>query len=395
LEKPLHPTQGVVAQAMVFVVSIILFILAIVLDERWLHRHFLPEFFQSRDEQLGWLMSARLALAAVGVLLISVRPRIGRWAAAKSGRELALSVLPTLLAVVLALGVSELLLRRLPWFADHQLPAQREPIRRADPVLGWTYAENRVGRGVLGGRMIEYVFDPAGHRVRKAGERVDYAAPSLLFVGESIICGHGVTYDESIPGRAGARLGLQSADLAVGGYATDQMYLRLRAEWPRYVQPRAVVILFMPSLFHRNLGRDRPHLDPSLRWRPPSDRSRLLQIVDRLVPYRTDRDVADGVLMTRRALAGMVAMARARGAVPLILVPEFAPETTEETRIRTRVLRGLPYLRVAVNPAWHLANNRHPDARADAVLADAVAAYIETHPAHAAAPPAAAPAAPL
>ena len=94
--------------------------------------------------------------------------------------------------------------------------------------------------------------------------------------------------------------------------------------------------------------------------------------------------------MTRAALRTMVDMARRKGAVPLILVPELTPETPEEARIRTRVLAGLPYLKVPIDPTWRLANNRHPDARADARLAEAVAAYIETRQAHAIAPPAAA-----
>ena len=225
--------------------------------------------------------------------------------------------------------------------------------------------------------MIEYAFDPAGHRVRRGGEAVDYAAPSILFVGESIITGHGLTYEETIPALVGARLGLQPADLAVGGFATDQMYLRFKDEWPRYRRPRAVVILFMPALFHRNLERDRPHLGPDLVWRPPSDDLRLFQIVQRLVPYRSDRDLAEATAMTRRALAEMVAAARARGAVPLILVPDLGPGTPEEQAIGVQVLAGLPHIRVPIDPAWHVPRNRHPDARADAKLADAVAGWLE------------------
>jgi hypothetical protein len=316
---------------------------------------------------------------ALMALLIWARPRIGRWAAAKSVRHMAHDALPTVVAVILALGASEVLLHHLPWFSTHQLTTQKEPLRRRDPVTGWAYAENRVGRGVLGGRMIEYAFDPAGHRVRAAGQKVDYAAPSVVFVGESIITGHGVTYDESIPALVGARLGLQPADLAVGGYATDQMYMRLKAEWPRYAKPRAVVILFMPSLFHRNLEHDRPHLDRELNWRPPSDDPRLVQLVRRLIPYRSDEDLADGMTMTRRALAGMVAMARAKGATPVILVPDLRPQTAEEAAISRQVLAGLPYVQVAVDPAWHVPRNRHPDARADAKIAAAVAGYLEAN----------------
>jgi len=381
--------RGLVAQGVVTALALACLAAVLVTSDSWLERHILPEFFQPRAEQQRVQMIVHGVLLAVAVvLLVWVRPRAGRWAARKPGRELAADVLPTLIAVVLAIGVSEVLLRNLPWFSTHQLPTQREPLRRRDPVTGWTYQEARVGRGALGGRTIEYAFDAAGHRVRRAGEAVDYARPSILFLGESIVSGHGVTYDESIPARVGARLGLQPADLAVGGFATDQTYLRFKAEWPRYGEPRAVVILFMPSLFHRNLEHDRPHLGPGLAWRPASDDWRLVQIARRLVPYRTDRELDDGFAMTRQALGAMVDAAQRKGATPLILVPELTPETPEEARIRTRVLAGLPYLKVPIDPSWHVAGNRHPDARADAVLADAVATYIETHQAHAATPPA-------
>jgi hypothetical protein len=368
------------AQGLVAAAGLGLLALAAALDRAWLEHHLLPEFFQPRDEQLLNLAIVRALLALLGAALVWPGSAAAcRFVARRSARELAADVLPTLLAVVLALGAGEYLLRRLPWFATHQLPTQQEPLRRRDPILGWSYAADRVGHGVLGGRTIEYAFDSDGHRVAGPGRSVDYAAPSILFVGESIIAGHGVSYVDSIPGRVEAATGLQAADLAVGGYATDQMYLRLKAEWPRYRQPRALVVLFMPSLLHRNLEHDRPHLDADLAWRPPSDDWRLAQIAHRLVPYRSDRDLAEGVTMTRRALAAMVAMARERGAVPLVLTPQLTPETAEEARIRAQVLEGLPALQVVVDPRWRLPHNRHPDARADAAIARAVTAWLEGH----------------
>jgi hypothetical protein len=359
-----------IVQALVVLVAAGLIGLAAALDGAWLHRHILPEFFQPRDEQLRLLTIVRLSLLALGLLLVWP---VSSWLARRRFIDLA----PTLVAVGLAFGTTEALLRVLPWYSIHQLPTQREPQRRRDPVLGWTYLPDRVGRGALGGRMIEYAFDPAGRRVGRRGEAVDYAKPSVLFVGESIVAGHGVTYDETIPARVGARLGLQPANLAVGGYATDQMYLRFRDEWPRYREPRAVVVLFMPLLFHRNLEHDRPHLAPGLVWRPASGDWRLVQIARRLVPARSNREIDDAVTMTRQALGAIVAAARAKGAVPLVLVPQLTDETPEERTIRERVLAGLPYIQVQVDPAWRVANNRHPDARADAALADAVSGYLQ------------------
>jgi hypothetical protein len=175
---------------------------------------------------------------------------------------------------------------------------------------------------------------------------------------------------------------VQSANLAVEGYATDQAYLRLKDEWPRFRRPVAVVALFMPSLFHRNLDTDRPHLAAGLAWRPEVEEWRLWEVARRLVPYKRDREIEAGVTMTREALADTVAMARRRGAVPLILVPQLTPETPTERALRRRILDepGLPYVLVTVDPSWRIPNNRHPDARAAQAIARVVAEYLKANP---------------
>lgn len=367
-------------QGLVILAAVALLTVAALIGPAWMEHHFLPEFFHPRPIQLHNLAIVRVSCVAVGlVLLWPVSPWLGRLAARKPPGQLVRDVAPMLVAIVLALAVSEGLLHLLPWYSDHQATRQHEPLRRRDPVLGWTHVENHSGRSVLGGRLIDYAFDAGGHRVRAAGEAVDYAAPTLLFAGESIMSGHGLTYDESIPARVGARLGIQPANLAVGGYATDQTYLRLKADWPRYRQPRALVILFMPSLFHRDMNTDRPHLTRGLVWHPQSTAPRLFQLAHRVVPYRSDADIADGVATTRQALFAMVGMARAKGAVPLVLVPQLTPQTAEERVIAARVLTGLPVLQVDVDPTWRLPNNRHPDARGAAKIANAVAVYLAQH----------------
>lgn len=378
--RPRFAAHALVVQALVTAPGLALLVAAALAGPTWLERYFVPGLFQLREEQLRTLTIVRICASAAGLILVGpLGVWAGRWAARRSAAAAALGLLPSLLAALLAIGVSELLLEHLPWLAAHQLPAQREPLRRADPYVGWVYAGGRTGRGVWGGRTIEYVLDRDSHRIRAPGEAVDYARPSIVFAGESIMAGHGVTYDESIPARVAARFGLQAADQAVGGYATDQAYLRFVREWPRYRRARAVVVLFMPLLFHRNLDHDRPYLTPGLAWRPPADELRLVQIARRLVPYRSQAEQDEAYAMTRHALAAMVEMARTRGAVPLILVPQLTRETAEEARIRDRVLAGLPYLQVEVDPAWRIPHNRHPDARADAAIATAAADYLQAH----------------
>src|SRR5260370_16254156 len=97
--------------------------------------------------------------------------------------------------------------------------------------------------------------------------------------------GHGLTWEESVPAQVGALLGMQSANLAVHGFASDQAYLRLLAELPRFGRPAAVVSLFMPALFDRNLDDDRPHLGPGLVWMPAERHWRLAEIARLPPPY--------------------------------------------------------------------------------------------------------------
>jgi hypothetical protein len=210
---------------------------------------------------------------------------------------------------------------------------------------------------------------------------VDPDRPTIVFTGESIIVGHGLNWDESVPGQVAALLGTQSANMAVHGFANDQAYLRLLEELPRFRQPVAVVSLFMPALFDRNLDDDRPHLAPGLVWLPAVPRWRLAALAKWLVPYRSDEAIERGIAATRAVLRATFDLARARGAVPLILVPQFAPEEPVERLLRHRILdeTGLPYVWLEVDPSWRVPGDPHPDARAAHAMAIAIAARLQSH----------------
>jgi hypothetical protein len=137
----------------------------------------------------------------------------------------------------------------------------------------------------------------------------------------------------------------------------------------------AVVTLFAPLLFDRNLNDDRPHLGPGLVWLPALNRLRLVTIFKFLVPYRTDEAIERGVSVTREVLRSTVDLARARGAVPIIVVPQFTPEEPAEREIRSRVLdqAGLPYVWVQLDASWQVPDDGHPDARAAHAIAVAIA----------------------
>jgi hypothetical protein len=375
--------RGLAAELIVALLGLVLLGWAAAADVHWLDRHVLPDFYTPRERQVLILTLLRGTAAALGLALVFVvRPWAGRTLARTTLARLTYDVGPVALAVMLSLAASEFLLSRLPWLGTQEVPARREPLRHRDPRLGWVFDPAREGLGKpLGGRRIAYAFDAQGHRVRRLGDRVDPARPTILFTGESVMVGHGLTWEESLPAQVEVLTGVQSANLAVEGYATDQSYLRLRDEWAGYRRPVAVVALFMPSLLRRTLDVDRPHLDPDLTWRPPVRSLKLAEVARRAVPYRSERDIDRGVATSRAALADTVVLARRRGAVPLILVPQLRPETPVEAQLRRRVLdeAGLPYVIVRIDPTWLIPHNRHPDARASRAMAQAVAGYLAAH----------------
>ena len=374
--------RGLVAEGIVALLGLALLGWAAAADAHWLDRHVLPDFYTPRERQILILNLLRGAAAALGLVLVFVvRPWAGRTLARTPLARLAYDLAPMTLAVALSLAASEFLLSRLPWLGTQEVPAPREPLRHRDPRLGWVFVPSREGVGRLGGRDIAYAFDAEGHRVRRLGDQVDHARPTILFTGESVMVGHGLTWEESPPAQVEALTGVQSANLAVEGYATDQSYLRLRDEQADFRQPVAVVALFMPALLRRTLDRDRPHLSRSLAVRPPTPSLKLAEVARRAIPYRSERDIDRGVAISRAALADTVALARQRGAVPLILVPQMRPETPVEADLRHRVLDepGLPYVIVRLDPAWLIPHNRHPDARASRAMAQAVAGYLAAH----------------
>jgi hypothetical protein len=355
--------------------GLVLLVILFRADAAWFKRHLLPDFFTPRSEQLAIFDGLRLVgLAIAAMLLFWVRPRLGRLLERKTFGRVALDIAPAVVAVALAVVAAELIVERLPWRAQRQAPVGREPVRHWDDHLGWRYVPGRSGHGMIGGRDVTYAFDAAGHRVRSLAEPVDYARPTIILAGESVMAGHGLFYDETIGARLGARTGYQTANLAVGGYATDQMYLRLMEDWPRFRVPAAVVVLFMPSLFFRSLDIDRPHLERGLTWRPPNGDPRLLQMARRIAPLHSAQAIAESEADVREQLAAIVTLARSRGAIPLIVVPRYGAETDEDGARRRRILDAahLPYVEAPMDPTWRLKGNSHPDARGADAIARAV-----------------------
>jgi len=355
-------------------IGIALVAAALAANQEWLDRHFLPSFLLPHAWYVRIETAVRVVMAASGLVIVF----LARRAVSPSATRIAARTVEVAAAAVLALAAGEFVLRRADFRRAGWILADEEPKRQLDPHLGWTFVPSREARVKVGGREVEYAFDAAGYRARRAGEPVDPARPTILFVGESVMFGEGLEWDESIPAQVGAMLGVQSANLAVHGFGTDQSYLRLEAELPRFRRPVGIVALFMTTLFGRNLDEDRPHLGPALVWLPPQAHWRLATLAKLLVPYRSNRTVERGVAVTREALGAIVTLARSRHAMPLIVVPQFGTEEQMERTLRRRILDEprLPYVLVELHADWRLPWDRHPDARAAHVIAAAIAAEM-------------------
>ncbi len=345
---------------------------AIAANQAWLDRHFLSDFFIPRETFLRVENGTRIAIAAIGLLLVlPARRALARFLTRDAMRTLFAAI-----AIVASFGAAEVMLRRTHLRAKEEVPARKEPRRHLDARLGWLFVPSRAGAQTMNGRRTEYTFDRNGYRVRRAGETVDFNAPTIVFTGESMMVGEKLHWDETIPAQTANLLGVQSANIAVSGFATDQAYLRLAQELPRFRRPVAVVMLFAPSLFDRNLDDDRPHLGSHLVWQPAGQRWRLAAIAKRLLRYRTEEDIERGIAVTREVLRATMTLARARGAEPLILVPQFGEEEPRERVLRERILRDLPYVLVKLDPSWRILDDGHPDPRAAHAIAAALASGV-------------------
>jgi len=344
---------------------------AIVANQRFLDRHFVPSFFLPRHWYVVMETAGRLVMAALGAWLVTGgRSRAGRFAFRAPARAL-----HVVIATILALGASNLMLRRVHLRPYEWLSPNDEPRRQLDPRLGWTWVPGRTGHKIVGGRVIDYAIDAAGYRVSRVDEPVDFERSTILFTGESVMFGEGLSWEESIPAQVGTMMGIQTVNLAVHGYGNDQAYLRLQMEMPHFRQPVAVVSLFMTALFGRNLDQDRPHLGPGLVWLPAEQRPRLSSLAKLIVPYRADTTVERGVTVTREVLRATSELARARGATPLLVVLQFGREEQAEQALRRRILdnASIPYVLVEIDSSWRLPWDRHPNARAAHAIATAIA----------------------
>lgn len=171
---------------------------------------------------------------------------------------LAVSLLVALLACEIGLRIAG-----LP-FTGVELPPETAS-GRFDPDTGWSYKPSFTTQFTYGPRTVTEHYNRYGLRDRAADHEPDLRAPSVLFAGCSITMGQGVTYEESFPGRLDGALGLQSINLGVQGFGTDQALMLLKRFIEKF-NTKVVVYTFITEHVMRNSVADRRLSAPFLRF---------------------------------------------------------------------------------------------------------------------------------
>ena len=356
-------------QALTGAVALLLLAMALRMNRDWTDRHLLPDIIVPSDWLMMIVQVERLLLVALAAVLLLAMRRIG----ARRGIAIAM-------AVLLALPASELVMQYASGRKGQAWNPSDEPLRRADPLIGWTYTPSRcAGDPEYAWRPV-YCIDGQGYRVASSDMPFDRAAPAILFVGESILFGKGLNWRDSVAGQVQELSGIASANLAVNAYSLSQGFLHLKRELPRFRHPVAVVILFTPSLMMRELDRNRPWIDSAGHWHRATGTWALSHLGRVLFPYHGAAAIDEAVAADRRLLRAEVALVRARGARPLVLVPVFQPEGPRERALRAAIFNGaaIPHLVVPLGQHWRLPDDSHPDARAHRMMARALWTRLRT-----------------
>jgi hypothetical protein len=352
---------------------------ALLVDRGWFETH-LAEHYCANDwgAQLQSWASWRVAGAGCGVFLVALVVPIGRWVGRRSWGCL-MPVARIAVAVVLALVVSDLWLRRRP-------PPPPGPVIlpdvRPDARYGWLNDGPRTTHILTDGRDIVYAMNARGERVADEHDLPDLDRPTLLVAGESISSAMGVQWEDSFAALIGKATGLQVVDAGVFGWGHDQVYARMKDELTELRHPVAVVSVTVAQQIDRDVSPTRTHLelagDGSLfpvtaqpAWWLDSP---LRALAKQLMPYHSDRALA----IARALVAATASEARAHGAYPLFVLTNWGraclPDESGAPSVQRRLFGGLdvPFVRVDLDPSWEDRTTFHPDARGHRLLADAI-----------------------
>jgi hypothetical protein len=135
---------------------------------------------------------------------------------------------------------------------------------------------------------------------------------------------------------------------------------------------------------HRNIQDDRPRLvirNGALVLEPASRSPfRLRQVFVDEIPYLSEAELQRSLKLTRAILHATADAARARGALPLFVLPSIGPprppDGHPEAFIARALLDDLPHVIVDVEPAHLIPRDGHPDRAGAREIADAIAAAL-------------------
>jgi hypothetical protein len=374
----------VVVELLVASVAALLLLFAWRADRGWSEDHMTPFFCATGPEELRHARALRwVAVLLGGALLVVVRPLLGRWAARSGAARTWWSSVRVGGAVLVALVAGDLGLRLVQ--RSHPPPKKDctdVVFYRHDPTYGWGHVPKATLTCNVAGHTVDYTTNAFEARTRAQDDVTEPSRPSILFAGESIAWGDGVTYDEHYSTLVGAYFGVQSVNYAVGNFSADQAHLRAQEALAKLAHPLAVVTLVVPVEVPRALTRAEPRLaltptgsvEP-VRAVPEFIReSPVLKLLGALVPYQGDAAVD----ITRAALEATARAARSRGAYPLVVFTPFnygrpcEPAPDGRPRIAHRLLDGAdwPSVTVDIDPAWTI--DGHPDARGHRKIADTI-----------------------
>ena len=353
---------------------------AAIANEAWFERHVVVPAY--RLPPPAWTLPAlRIGAIALGIALVACAVAAGRRATPGGAVRVAI-------ALVLSIGASELILRIF------QRPEAEKPNPRLewilgveDPRTGWAFVPRRTmllpPRGTQ--RRALYSIDAHGDRAPSQDWLEDPRAPTVIITGESTAVGHGLQWQETFAARLADRLHVQVVNVAEGGYGSDQAHLRAVDALPRFAHPVAVVTLVLPVQLHRNIQDDRSRLavrDGALVVEPRSRSPfRLRQVFVDEIPYLSEAQLQRSLKLTRKILLATAGAARARGALPLFVVPSVGPprplDTHPEAFVLHALLDDLPHVVVDIDPSHLIPRDGHPDPVGAGRIADAIAAALE------------------
>ena len=167
-------------------------------------------------------------------------------------------VLSIITSLIISLLLTEVILRVINFPYQNCSSVQNlseTRIGKFDPLLGWDYIPYKSTTGEYG---VTYTFNSEGYRTNDINYKTDLSKPIILIVGDSILFGHGVNFEDTFGYKLQKKLKdkYEIINFAVQGYGTDQAYLKLTRVLPIY-RPKIIVTDFMDDHFLRNVNIDR------------------------------------------------------------------------------------------------------------------------------------------